>query len=132
MAYDKGEILEQALVAIKEHKLTFFDEITLYVAPALSTLYEWKLEESDDIKNALRTNRISRKTKMRKKWEDSENAVLQLAAYKLIAEKEEIERLTMSKVSSEQSGPNGGPIQTETKHVVEFHDFTGKGNTTEV
>jgi hypothetical protein len=132
MAYDREKVIEDALNAIKEHKLTFFEEIALYVEPSLSTLYEWKLEESEAVKNALKINKISRKVKMRKKWEDSDNAALQLAAFKLIAEKEEIEKLTMSKVANEQSGPNGGPIQTESKHVVEFHDFTAKGNTTEV
>lgn len=132
MAYDKAEIEKKALEAIIEHELTFFDEITLYVEPTRKTLYEWELHKSDNIKEALEKNRLKKKKKMRCKWEDSDNATLQIAAYKLIADDDEIAKITMTKTSNEHSGINGGAIQTETKHVVEFHDFTGKGNKTEV
>lgn len=102
MAYDKDKILEQCVAAIKEEKLTFFADISLYVEPTLSTLYEWEFEKSDVIKTELAKNRLASKKKMRARWEDSDNATLQLAAYKLIADKAEIDALTMNKV--EQSG----------------------------
>jgi 23S rRNA G2069 N7-methylase RlmK/C1962 C5-methylase RlmI len=122
MAYDRTEIEAQAVKAIEEHKLTFFDEISLYVEPTRATLYEWGFDKLDTIKEAIAKNRIQKKKKMRNKWEDSENATLQIAAYKLIAEDEEIAKITMNKM--ELSGDKGGPIQTENKHVVEFHDFS--------
>lgn len=128
MAYKKEQVVSQILKAIEKHKITFFDEICLYVEPALSTLYSWKLEEIEDIKAALAKNKISRKSKMRNKWEQSENATLQIAAYKLIADDEEIAKLNTSKVQAEHSGKNGDPIQTENKHIVEFRNMNS-GNT---
>jgi hypothetical protein len=132
MAYNKTEIEAKAIQAIKENELTFFDEITLYVEPTRKTLYEWELHKSDNIKEVLEKNRLTRKKKMRKKWEDSDNATLQIAAYKLIADDEEIAKITMTKTSNEHTGKDGNPIQNEIKHVVEFHDFTGTGNNTAV
>lgn len=131
MAYDKEEIVGKALKAIEENNITFFDDICLYVEPSRATLYDWELDKLDTIKEALGKNKIRRKKKMRDKWEESDNATLQIAAYKLLAEPEEIERITVSKVQSEQSGPNGGPIQTENRHVVEFHDMSN-GDTPKV
>ena len=96
--YNKEEILAKCIQVIKDEKLTFFTDLVIYVEPALSTLYEWELEKSEDIKRELAKNKLSTKKKLRKKWEDSDNATLQLAAYKLIADKDEIESLTMNRV----------------------------------
>jgi hypothetical protein len=52
----------------------------------------------ETIKSELGKNKIKAKRKMRNKWSESENATLQLAAYKLIAEKEELDALTMNKL----------------------------------
>ncbi len=102
--YDKEKIHEQCLTAIRDEKLTFFADLAMYVEPTLSTLYEWGFEQSEDIKNALSRNKLASKRKMRRKWEDSDNATLQLAAYKLIADKEEIDALTMNRVDANLNG----------------------------
>lgn len=98
--YNKEQITAQCIEVIKKEKLTFFTDLAIYVEPALSTLYEWELEKSEDIKRELAKNRLMSKKKMRCKWEDSDNATLQIAAYKLIAEPEEIEALTINKVDA--------------------------------
>lgn len=122
MAYDRQKIEAKALKAIEENELTFFDEICLFVEPSRKTLYEWEMHKSDIIKEAIEKNRVKKKNKMRNKWGESDNATLQIAAYKLIAEPEEIDRITVNKF--EHSGKDGGPIQTENKLIVEVHDYT--------
>lgn len=97
MAYNKEQILQRCLEVIEKEKITFFCDLILYIDPSLSTLYEWELEKSEDIKNAITKNKLASKKKMRLKWEDSENPALQLAAYKLIAEKDELNSLTMNR-----------------------------------
>ena len=101
--YNKEIIHKQCVEAIVKEGLTFFADLSLYVEPTLSTLYEWKFEQSEDIKNALSKNKLDSKRKMRRKWESSDNATLQLAAYKLLADKEEIDALTMNKVDTSGS-----------------------------
>lgn len=136
MAYDKSEIKDKAVVAIEEYELTTIPEVLCYLPCDESTLYstdEWKIEVLEPIKKALELKKTSLKAKMKRDWRKSDsNPTLQIAAFKLIANEEELTTLSTSKVLAEHSGNKGGPIQTETKHVVEFHDFTGKGNTTEV
>jgi hypothetical protein len=130
MAYNKEELEKQILKAIEENELTFFNEIPLYIAPTLSTLYEWEFEKSEAIKNLLEQNKVRQKSKMRRKWRESDNPALQIAAFKLLADDEEMKKLTMTKVES--SGPNGGSIQTESKHVVEFRNYAGTGDSSTV
>jgi hypothetical protein len=100
MAYDRVKLEKQIIEAIEREELTFFSEIVLFVKPALSTLYEMELEKSETIKAALEANKLRQKAKMRKKWVDSDNATLQISAYKLIADNEELEKLTMNKVDA--------------------------------
>jgi hypothetical protein len=125
MAYDKGDIEDKALKVIQENKLVYFDELCLYLQPSRATLYNMGIDKLDSIKEAIGKNRVERKKKMRNKWEESDNATLQIAAYKLIAEDDEIAKITMSRVES--TGKDGGAIQSDHKHVVEFHDFTKHG-----
>ena len=105
MAYDKDRVLQQCIQVIKEEKIIFFGDLAAFIEPTMSTLYEWEFEKSHDIKNELAKNRIQAKRKMRKHWQLEEAApVLQLAAYKLMADKEELEALTMNKVDASVNG----------------------------
>jgi hypothetical protein len=98
MAYDKEKILIECLGAIKTEKLTFFNDLAEFVQPTMATLYEWEFDKLETLKNELAKNKIASKRKMRNKWTESDNATLQLAAYKLIANQEELDSLTMNKV----------------------------------
>jgi 23S rRNA G2069 N7-methylase RlmK/C1962 C5-methylase RlmI len=113
MAYDKEKIHEECIRVIREEKVTFFNDLAIYIEPTMSTLYEWEFEKSEDIKRELAKNKLRAKKKMRMKWEESENATLQIAAYKLIAEKEEIEALTVNKVDNRNTYPEGVRIIIE-------------------
>lgn len=122
--YDKQKIYSQCLDVIKSEKLTFFSDLAEFVEPAISTLYEWELDKSEDIKRELAKNKVTAKRKMRNKWQDSDNATLQLAAYKLIADKDELESLTINKVDNRNTYPEG--INVSMKPVETGFEIKGK------
>ena len=107
MAYDKQKVYKDAIKAIKENRLKHFDYIQGYIEPCTKTLYELFPEESNElhaIKSELELNKIAAKTKMRNKWEDSDNPTLQIAAFKLIATDEEQRALSTNWQNTEHSG----------------------------
>lgn len=98
MAYDKDEILGKCLKAIEEHKCTTFDEMSLYVEPSRETLYQWELHKSDIIKEAIATQKVIAKSRMKKNWQSQEAApALQIAAFKLMADEDEFNKLITNK-----------------------------------
>ena len=113
MGYDKELVLNKALAAIKKHNLVFFDEIAQYVEPTRSCLYQWQFEKLDVIKEALEDNRIAHKSKMRNRWIQSDQPTLQVAAYKLMANDEEFERLTLQQINSNNNTTLQGGITLE-------------------
>lgn len=89
MRYDTAELEELSVKAIKENELTFVDDIIPFLPCARSTFYSHNLDKSDAIKNELFKTKINTKRKLRKKWEESSSAALQIALYKLLATDEE-------------------------------------------
>jgi hypothetical protein len=102
MAYDKKKILEQAKEMIVKHKLFFIDDIIAFLPIAKSTFYEWKMEQSDDLKALLEKNRTELKVSLRSKWYTSNAPALQMALMKLIASPEELRKLSMNHQVNEE------------------------------
>ena len=102
MAYDKQKIFEQAKEMIVKHKLFFIDDIIAFLPIAKSTFYEWKMEQSDELKALLEKNRIELKVSMRSKWYTSNAPALQMALMKLIATPEELRKLSMNHQVTEE------------------------------
>lgn len=96
MAYDKVKIFEQAKEMIVKHKLFFIDDIVSFLPISTSTFYEWKLQESEELKGLLETNRVELKVSMRSKWYKSNAPALQMALMKLIATPDELKKLAMN------------------------------------
>jgi hypothetical protein len=96
MAYDKVKIFEQAKEMIIKHKLFFIDDIVSFLPISTSTFYEWKLQESEELKGLLETNRVELKVSMRSKWYKSNAPALQMALMKLIATPDELKKLAMN------------------------------------
>lgn len=94
MAYDNDKLIKTALSAIEKHRLVFIDELINYLPCALSTFYAKELEKTESIKEALYKNKITKKSKIRNKWEDGDNFMGQMAFYKLVADDNELDRLT--------------------------------------
>jgi hypothetical protein len=97
MAYDKKELEKLALKSIKEHKLIDIEQIVSFMPCSSKTFYNHELPKLQTIKEAVIKSKIENKNKLFKKWIDSENATLQIAAYKLMADDNELNKLTSSR-----------------------------------
>jgi len=106
MAYDKQKIFEQAKEMIVKHKLFFVEDIIAFLPIASSTFYLWEMEKSEELKGLLQTNRIELKVSMRSKWYKSNAPALQMALMKLIATPEELKKLSMQYIESENKNTN--------------------------
>lgn len=94
MAYDKKEMETKALAAIKRHKLVFASDVVTYLPCCEATYYNMGLNELESIKEALQKERVAMKTKLRKRWLESDNPTLNVALYKLIGTDDEAHRLS--------------------------------------
>jgi hypothetical protein len=109
MAYDRVKIFEQAKEVIVKHKLFFIEDIVAFLPIAKKTFYEYfpvDSNESNELKELLETNRVSLKVSMRSKWYTSNSPALQMALMKLIATPEELKKLSMQFVESENTNKN--------------------------
>jgi hypothetical protein len=118
MAYDKQKIFEQAKEMIVKHKLFFLDDIIAFLPISSSTFYLWEMEKSEELKELLNLNRTELKVSMRSKWYKSNAPALQMALMKLIATPDELKKLSMQYVESENKNTN-----------VNLKDLISFGNT---
>jgi len=123
MAYDKLKIFEQAKEMIVKHKLFFIEDIIAFIPIASSTFYLWEMEKSEELKGLLQTNRIELKVSMRSKWYKSNAPALQMALMKLIASPEELKKLSMQFIESENVNKN---VNTEYKPIEFVKTKDGK------
>ena len=104
MAYDSQELYKQALDIVKnDDKVVFMYDIICELGISTSTFYDHIKEgsnESKTLKEMIRSNAAAQKRKLRSKWYDSENATLNLCAYKLLADDDELKRLNDKEDSS--------------------------------
>ncbi len=85
----KEAILKKAIKVAKEKKLCFMHYIVAYLPISNGTFYDWKFNELEELKDILEENAIKKKTELLDKWKDSNNATLQIALFKLLANEEE-------------------------------------------
>jgi ACT domain-containing protein len=102
MAHTKKKLEELAIKAIKKEKLTWITEVIGFIPCSRSTFYNKGLEQLDSIKDAIEQNRLSMKAQMKHKWFNSDNATLQIALMKLMADNEEWDKLNSSKSQVQQ------------------------------
>lgn len=93
MAYKTNELIKKCLKVIEERKLLFIEQVCVYVGISKQCFYDHKLDENDEIKEAILNNKIRIKHNMQHKFYMSDNPTLQLAFYKLIGTKEERQKL---------------------------------------
>jgi len=112
MAYDRVKIFEQAKEMIVKHKLFFVDDIVAFLPCSKSSFYEFYpdgSDELDELKELLNVNRTTLKVSMRSKWYTSNAPALQMALMKLIATPEELKKLSMQFIESENKNTNQYP-----------------------
>jgi hypothetical protein len=109
MAYDREKIFEQAKEVIVKHKLFFVEDIVAFLPISKPTFYEYfdiDSNEFNELKGLLETNRVTLKVSMRSKWYTSNAPALQMALMKLIATPEELKKLSMQFIESENTNKN--------------------------
>jgi hypothetical protein len=114
MAYDKQKIFEQAKEMIVKNKLFFIEDIVAFLPCSKNYFYDHfppDSNEYDELKGLLETNRTELKVSMRSKWYKSNAPALQMALMKLIATPEELKKLSMQFVESENTNKNYNIIQ---------------------
>tara|TARA_B110000093_G_scaffold163976_1_gene187287 strand:- start:631 stop:1005 length:375 start_codon:yes stop_codon:yes gene_type:complete len=109
MAYNYIDLEKQSLEAIEKHELFFITDVVAYLPCSSSTFYDYKLEKSEAIKEALTKVKTELKVSMRSKWYKSQNATLQMGLMKLLSTSEEIKKLSMN-TNVHEGGDK--PIQT--------------------
>lgn len=116
MAYDRVKIFEQAKEMIVKHKLFFVEDIVAFLPCDKTTFYrffEVDSNEYNELKGLLETNRTTLKVSMRSKWYTSNAPALQMALMKLIATPEELRKLSMQFIESENNTKINNNIQVE-------------------
>jgi len=109
MAYDRVKIFEQAKEVIVKHKLFFMDEVPDFLPCSRSTFYDFFPDGSDELdtlKSLISVNKTHIKTSMRSKWYKSDAPALQMALMKLISTPEELKKLSMQFIESENTNKN--------------------------
>lgn len=110
--YDRKKIFEQAKEMIVKHKLFFVEDIIAFIPCSKQTFYDFFPVESDELdtlKTLLEVNRTTLKVSMRSKWYTSNAPALQMALMKLIATPEELKKLSMQFIESENKNTNQYP-----------------------
>jgi hypothetical protein len=102
--YRKNQIESVSLQVIQEKNIVFLNDIFPFVPFSRGLFYQRKCNELDSLKKAIENNRIRIKNELLQNWIESENPVLQLAAYKLIGTPDEVNRLTSVKTSIQLEG----------------------------
>jgi dTDP-glucose pyrophosphorylase len=94
--YNREDLIEKAVKAIKDNNLTTIDEAVTYLPCARSTFYQLELEKTDSIREAIDNEKMAMKQKMKRKWLDSDASALQIALMRLICTDEERQKLAMN------------------------------------
>lgn len=109
---DKSKKYEEELLrVIKEKKIAFFDHCFGFTSFSRRTAYEHKLHESHDIRSAIAENRATAKNYMLNNWIYSDNATLQISAYRLLSTSEEHRLLNQNSSQVEVETDKVKPIE---------------------
>lgn len=97
---------EKDIVAlIKEKKIMRVTHIfPFYAHLKRAQFYNLGLDKSEDIKEALETNRTAGVDYLLKKWMESDNPTLQIAAMRLICDSEEHQKLNQQYIDHTTKG----------------------------
>lgn len=109
MAYNKTKIFKQAQEVTVKNKLFFIEDVVALLPCGKPTFYSFFPPESNELntlKDLLEINRVNIKVSLRSKWYKSSAPALQLALYKLSCTPEELKKLSMQHVESENTNVN--------------------------
>jgi len=106
MAYseqDKHDMYEAMVKAIEKHRIKFYYQLFAFVPQSQETGTNFlkQLGKLEAIKDLINQQKTEGKVKAINKWEKSDNPALQLAYFKLLANENELDRLTLNKNQNE-------------------------------
>lgn len=87
------ELEEQCVKIINENHIFFIKDLCAFLPFARSTFYDLGLDKSDRIREEINKQKIATKQALKLRWAVSDNATLQIALYRLLADAEEKEAL---------------------------------------
>ncbi len=97
----KKRVEKEILEVIEEYKITRITHIFAYYGGiSRPTFYAEELDKSDTIKEALEKNRLKACSFLHNKWIQSDNPTLQIAAFKLLCDDDERQKLTQNDVTT--------------------------------
>jgi len=111
--YAKELELDYILAIVELEECRNISELLLFLPYGKTTFYDTHKEDSETlnaIKEAINKIKVDKKRTMRKRWETSENPTLELAAFKLMADQDELEALSMTKNVNENTHTVNMPI----------------------
>lgn len=117
---EKEKHIENILKILDSEKIfTFKDIFVFYKDISRAWAYTNEIDKVDDIKEAIISNKRRGVQSLIDKWIDSENATLQIAAFKIIAEPEERKAISQNytDVTSDNEKLNTAP-------TIVFKSFT--------
>lgn len=104
MGKTKEQHEEQILQIVVKNKIMKINHIFQhYTDLQHSQFYNLELDKSESIKEAITTNKSKAVSYMLNKWVGSDNATLQISAFKVLCEDEDRKKLSMQFVESENS-----------------------------
>jgi len=121
MAFNKKKIYKQALELIKEKECLDIAELIAFLPCSKATFYIFFPKDSDELdlfKEMIDTYKTKACGFMKRKWMNSENPTLQVAAYKLMGKTQEVHRLNGTKQETTLKG--------DKDHPIEFNDEIGR------
>jgi len=102
MGKTKEQHETEILDVIVKHKIMKIQHIFQhYTDLGSAQFYNLELEKSESIKEAIQTNKNKAISYMLNKWVGSDNATLQISAFKVLCEDEDRKKLSMQFVESE-------------------------------
>ena len=104
MGKSKEQHEKKILEVIVKNKIMKIQHIFQhYTDLASAQFYNLELEKSESIKEAIATNKSKAVSYMLNKWVGSDNATLQISAFKVLCEDEDRKKLSMQFVESDNT-----------------------------
>jgi hypothetical protein len=100
----KKKYEDEIIELIKKHKIVFFNHVFAFTSFSSSTAYNYELEKLETIKSIINQNKSKAKNYLVNKWIASDNATLQISAYRLMSDSEEHQKLNQSYIDHTSKG----------------------------
>lgn len=113
MAFNKSKIYKLAIKTIQENECLDIRELIALLPCQTTCFYSFfpaDSKESETFKELINTNKVKACGGLKRKWIKSENATLQIAAYKLMGDEDEVHRLSGTKQETTLKGDKDNPI----------------------